>query len=329
MSFLVLIVVCSLLSPSGVAPIQDTTPVAQALPTSRVPLATADLSTPETCVKTFIAAFNRLDMKTIAQCVSGATDSPQVQLLECSLKASLAKEMLLLTLSKLQVKEDGDNAVIRFQLSANMPGGPQEGTQKLIREGVDWKIFCPMSEQVASSSAKQVLAQNVLQPLASLVRYPGVVLRARQATALANARLFTMVSAQSASDHGGQFRFTNASFRKEMETYFLDFPDNLDDDIRSPLDPPGTISYKFNSSLTGKRVSRIAYPERTVMIFEGEWRSPPFRYDGKALIGFVDGHAAFVTPEESQKLIWTAASLARIRSSKQTRSQYPVARSDR
>jgi len=335
MPYLTALVACSVLFPSPLALIQDTPPeappplVAPVPPVAQTPSANVDLSTPEACAQTFCAAFNRLDMKTMAQCVSGATYSPQVQLLERSLKASLAKETLLLILSKPQVKEDGDNAVIRFQLSANMPGGPQEGTQKLIREGVDWKIFCPTSEQIGSSSAQQVLAQNVLQPLARLVRYPDVVLRARQATAFSNVRLFTAVCAQSASDNDSQFCFTNATFWKEMEAYFRGLPDNLDDDIRSPLDPPGTISYKFNSSLTGKRVSHIAYPEKTVMIFEGDWKSPPFRYDGKALIGFVDGHAAFVSPEESKKLIWTISARTRIRPAKRAHSPHPAARPDR
>ena len=62
--------------------------------------------------------------------------------------------------------------------------------------------------------------------------------------------------------------------------------------------------YTFNANLSGKNLTVVKDFARTVLFYEGQNEKPIFRYDGKAAIGFADGHAELVTPEEAQKLIW-------------------------
>ena len=62
--------------------------------------------------------------------------------------------------------------------------------------------------------------------------------------------------------------------------------------------------YVFNANLSGLSTDQVKTPARTVMFYEGQNEKPIFRYDGKAAIGFADGHTALVSPDEGQKLIW-------------------------
>jgi len=68
---------------------------------------------------------------------------------------------------------------------------------------------------------------------------------------------------------------------------------------------PGTNeSYTFNGALSGQDIAKIADPARTVLFYEGHNEQPTYRYNGKAALCFVDGHAALVTPDDAKTLPW-------------------------
>ena len=62
--------------------------------------------------------------------------------------------------------------------------------------------------------------------------------------------------------------------------------------------------YTFNANLSGLKQADIDEVYQTVLFYEGQNETPIFRYDGRAAIGFADGHVALVSPEEADKLIW-------------------------
>ena len=68
--------------------------------------------------------------------------------------------------------------------------------------------------------------------------------------------------------------------------------------------PDSREFYSFNSQLLDARAQAIAAPGATVLFYEGSGQKPTFRYDGKAAIGFADGHVALVSPDEAKGLIW-------------------------
>ncbi len=70
------------------------------------------------------------------------------------------------------------------------------------------------------------------------------------------------------------------------------------------LIPGSQIPYTFNDQLSDKSLADINEVARTVLFYEGEGEKPVFRYDGKAAIGFTDGHVALLTPDEAKTLIW-------------------------
>lgn len=51
-------------------------------------------------------------------------------------------------------------------------------------------------------------------------------------------------------------------------------------------------------------VSKVPQPAATVMIYEGEHGKLNFRHDGKATVGFVDGHVKLVDAEAAKPLRW-------------------------
>lgn len=70
------------------------------------------------------------------------------------------------------------------------------------------------------------------------------------------------------------------------------------------LVPGSREPYSFNGHLSDKVLAEINEVAKTVLFYEGTDEKPIFRYDGKAAIGFVDGHVALVSPEEAKNLIW-------------------------
>ena len=68
--------------------------------------------------------------------------------------------------------------------------------------------------------------------------------------------------------------------------------------------PDSDEIYGFNANLSDKSLAQFPDPARTVLFYEGHDEKLDFRYDGKAAVGFVDGHAALIAPDEAKNLIW-------------------------
>jgi prepilin-type processing-associated H-X9-DG protein len=70
------------------------------------------------------------------------------------------------------------------------------------------------------------------------------------------------------------------------------------------LVPGSQEAYSFNANLSDQSIADLKEPSKTVMFYEGADEKPTFRYDGKAAIGFADGHVVLVSPEDAKNLIW-------------------------
>jgi prepilin-type processing-associated H-X9-DG protein len=72
-----------------------------------------------------------------------------------------------------------------------------------------------------------------------------------------------------------------------------------------PADKSGrSSSYSFNENLEGIPLQRIKRPAETVLIYEGKNGQLDFRHDGRATIGFADGHVKPIKREHTKFLIW-------------------------
>lgn len=83
----------------------------------------------------------------------------------------------------------------------------------------------------------------------------------------------------------------------------------------SPYAPEAGRAWTMNKNLDGRKRQHIKLPDRTVLVFEARFNSPPAgdrellpenpRTRRGYVIGFVDGHAEFIRPDRLDELIWT------------------------
>ena len=68
---------------------------------------------------------------------------------------------------------------------------------------------------------------------------------------------------------------------------------------------PGTaVRYSFNDHLAGISLTAIPSRDRTVTFYDGGDGILDYRYDGKAVVAFADGHVDVVAPDQAKNLIW-------------------------
>jgi len=76
--------------------------------------------------------------------------------------------------------------------------------------------------------------------------------------------------------------------------------------LTCPLDPEGTISYTFNSSIADVPWDAMISADKTVLIYEGKGGKLNYRHDGgRAAVGFVNGSCKLISPKDAASLIWT------------------------
>jgi prepilin-type processing-associated H-X9-DG protein len=106
---------------------------------------------------------------------------------------------------------------------------------------------------------------------------------------------------QFSQDFNEKFDFTPANFVEKLQPYV-----KSRDIFSAPSlgeDKPFTCT--LNPEIAGKSLAAFNEVARTVAIYEADKNGKPlFRFEGKAVIGFVDGHVKLTSPEEAAMLIW-------------------------
>lgn len=133
--------------------------------------------------------------------------------------------------------------------------------------------------------------------------HPTMIPKAREAAkataALSNAKQLAVGYLIYSGDNGDKFDLTSATAQKKLAPY-LKNPALW----TAPDDPKGTRSFSVNEALNGKSYETIRDLTKTVLLYEGRSGKPKFRYNGRAVIAFADGHAKLITQSEASQLIW-------------------------
>lgn len=116
---------------------------------------------------------------------------------------------------------------------------------------------------------------------------------------LQNVKMLCTGCMMRAADEGERFKIQTGTFKSDISPYLLD-----KNGFTSPLDKPNYPSYRFNKYLQNVPQNKVKKPAETVMVYEGEWGHPLFRYHGMAVIGFADGHVKMFTPATAKGLLW-------------------------
>lgn len=100
-------------------------------------------------------------------------------------------------------------------------------------------------------------------------------------------------------DYDGQFAFTAQNFREKLSGYTRN-----ESVFTAPGDNSGVTSYDVNLNILG--VPNIeSYDNKDVVAFYlGHNQKLDFRYNGKSVVCFMDGHVEAISPEEAKDLQW-------------------------
>jgi prepilin-type processing-associated H-X9-DG protein len=77
-----------------------------------------------------------------------------------------------------------------------------------------------------------------------------------------------------------------------------------DDIFTAPGEKLGQQSYNLNPQLADKDLAELEEVAQTVMIYLGKESNLDFRFGGKTVVGFADGHVEAVDAEHAKTLRW-------------------------
>ena len=158
--------------------------------------------------------------------------------------------------------------------------------------GISALVFVPWS--LISRPAKAQKAPTQTAPAA-----PTVTQKRVYTQALSHAKQLGVACLMKAADENDVFKITPSTFRKDVGPYLMN-----QNAFTSPLDKPGTPSFVFNKALTNVSQKQLKNAQNAVMVYEGAWGKPLFRYNGAAIIGFADGHVKALRPAQAKTLVW-------------------------
>lgn len=277
-----------------------------------------DLSTPEKAVQSFVAAFNKLDFQVAAQCVVGGRYTPLFNEVRKQLQPMIAslKGQPLLSVRDLKAELKGDDASVTATVIVAEPK-PETAlpmhhlsyrrdvtqTEKipLKRAGQDWQIVAYSEKELEQHT--QGMPKSVIRTFAGILTMPEVFEKAREKaraiSCLSNVKQVSLGAMMFVLDYDEKFALKAAAYKKSIMPYIKN-----EGVFHCPSDKSGAISYSFNANLQGGSLGKVPRPAETVMIYEGKNQTLTFRHDGKAAIGFVDGHAKLVSKEGAKSLRW-------------------------
>ena len=264
-----------------------------------------DLSTPEKTVETFVATLSRHDFAATMRCVQSSRETPYLR--EVLTRPGGVPPNLQVTTS---VREKTDTTATVAYVLVESREKKYEATLPLAKTGDEWKVVADAWDEKITSGATKMT--NPLAIAATVVTHPDEFEKATKDgstppqtnnanfAALSNIKQIALGCLMYAQDYDEKYPASAANYKKAVFPYIKN-----DKVFTSPLDAPGTVSVKFNTQLAGVSMARIAKFANIVMLYEGTWGKPLFRYDGKAAVAFADGRVKLITPDEAKKVFWT------------------------
>jgi len=254
----------------------------------------ADQSTPENTISGLIKAFEAGDMKAAASFVKGGKTDGDFKVFEEMLKQEAPK----LTFSDLKVDVKGDkaSASLKLTFSAKNQPAPQtiDDSVDLVQESGRWLIVPPTGIPSGPS---------IVASLAYALTHPEMLQHAKGAaqttSCLSNMKQVCLSVIMFATDNDDILKLKADAWKAKVMPYCKN-----EGIFHCPQDTTKGVSYSLNPNLAGKSMTAIKKPAQTVLVYEGKKMKLDFRHEGKACVGFADGHVKLFTPEEAKVLRW-------------------------
>jgi prepilin-type processing-associated H-X9-DG protein len=205
-----------------------------------------------------------------------------------------------ITVDDIQVTLQGEQATAVVELTLHNRWVGVHQTEKVLLKRSDKEPGSPW--WIIPDNPIMIFADDqagLIQRLATCLAYPQIFIReSRKRAAVKNIAAIHLGLQQFLQDFEGVYAFEAPDFRAAIMPYL-----GSDTVFTAPNDPPGTVSYEFNPNL-----ARVEAPKlnaaKVVILYEVKEGRMSFAYDGKAIVGFADGHTEFVTPEQAAQLRW-------------------------
>jgi len=248
-------------------------------------------------VKAFVEAWNGKDLPKAAGMVVGAKPGADFSALK---SADTAGDWPIITLDSLTSQLNGDKATVTAKFSVASPKSvkKEDFTEAvdLVKVNEDWLIV-PADIQDPANQKK------VIGILGSLLTKTEIFTQAKEAAkkaaCLSNVKQLALALIILAADYDDVIKIDLSRAKKGLNPYLKN-----DDRWHCPEGPKGTVAYTINPKVVNIPMAKIAEPANTVLIYEGSKGQLNFRHQGKAAVGFVDGHAKMIDAEAAKKLRW-------------------------
>lgn len=169
-----------------------------------------------------------------------------------------------------------------------------------IRGKKIWRVVPEKPETIFTTVFEQSPDVGIVRRIATYLAFPrqaaqwlGLPISQSQAKQLS---LGVMQLLQKA---GGKYQFDPENFKEKITPYLRNA--NL---LTAPGDAAGQQSFGFNPYLSGKKLADIEESAQTVLLYLGRDEKLDFRYNGKTIVAFADGHIEAIDAERAKTLRW-------------------------
>lgn len=257
-------------------------------------LSQVKLSSPADTIQSLASAIRSGHVDNAAKCVKGAKIQPGVR----KLLEQVATQGFTVTVVVQKPSISGAKASAQIAETIQVKGQASQTmneTVALAKSGSSWLIVAPVQAPQGQSFVN----------MAAFMLVKGDQFQARQVGAakasvcLTNVKQLALGCIMFSADNDDILKLGSGTWAKSIMPYIKNKAV-----FTCPLDKSGAASYSFNAELTGKNSAVIADPAKTVLLYEGKNKKLDFRHDGRATVGFADGHVKLVKKEEAKDLKW-------------------------
>jgi len=162
----------------------------------------------------------------------------------------------------------------------------------------NWRIVPPPVEEVLAKPLYEVQPLQLAAALAT--RDPRLLPAIRQYQGLNQLKQLGLGAMQFTQDYDEIYAFDDVGHERALRPY-------LKNDSLFTIAGTSNEKWHFNDNLATLSLVRHNEVARTVLFYDGEAPASDklnFRFDGKTLIGFADGHCKALSKDELKDLVW-------------------------
>ncbi len=263
-----------------------------------------DLSSPKAAVRSFAMAIKDSDPEAIAACVKNGIVIPELK--DFWLKSTQGDFIEVLELLT-ETNGNSAKAAVEYQIRNRTTPYVEMDILRLEKRGETWQIvFAPdtYSKMMTSPQQRDI---GLLTAMGVYVGTPDGLklfhsqqLRAQSISSLSNLKQIGTGVVMYIQDYDEVLPSPAAKYKDLLMPYLKD--EKL---FHAPAAPKTEKeSYTFNTNLQGIGMEKLSNPSQTIMIYEGKNGKPDYRYEGKTVIAFADGHARLCSEEEVARFLW-------------------------